>query len=217
MSVCCNTALRGFRWIEIGDQHGVWIGRLPAQLCWCSAQFDVFWALHPNMLHEVRIFGRLVAVPRWSAAYGQDYPYAGTLHRASPVPDMLTPLLAWSKVEVDERLNGMLVNWYDGSLAHKIGPHRDAERQLVVGASIITISFGETRTFRLRRWKGRAVHDIEVADNSVLVLPYATNLAFTHEVPASKRRMGRRISVTLRAFHARNRVRPTLLAQHSQE
>jgi alkylated DNA repair dioxygenase AlkB len=217
MSVYCNTALRGLRWIEIGGQHGVWIGRLPPRHCWCSAQFDAFWALHPDKLHAVRLFGRRVAVPRWSEAYGQDYRYSGTLHRASPVPDMLAPLLAWSKIEVEERLNGVLVNWYDGSLGHKIGPHRDAEKELVVGAPIITISFGETRSFRLRPYKGRAVHDIEVADNSVLVLPYATNLAFTHEVPASKRRMGRRISVTLRDFNARNRVRSTLLAQHTQE
>jgi alkylated DNA repair dioxygenase AlkB len=163
------------------------------------------------------MFSRRVAVPRWSEAYGQDYRYSGTLHRASPVPDMLTPLLSWSKNKVDERLNGVLVNWYDGSLGHKIGAHRDDEKELVAGAPIITISFGETRTFRLRRWKGCNRHDIEVVDNSVLVLPHATNIAFTHEVPASKQRMGRRISVTVRAFDARNRFSPALLAQPTQE
>ncbi|HSR81908.1 MAG TPA: alpha-ketoglutarate-dependent dioxygenase AlkB [Hyphomicrobiaceae bacterium] len=213
MSVCCNRASRGFRWIDVGGQHGIWAGRLPPDLCWCSAQFDVFWALHPDKFHEVRMFGRLVAVPRWSEAYGQDYRYSGTLHRASPVPDALAPLLAWSKIELDERLNGVLVNWYDGSLGHKIGAHRDDEKELVAGAPIITISFGETRTFRLRRWKGRDRHDIEVADNSVLVIPYATNIDFTHEVPASKQRTGRRISVTLRAFGTCNRSSSILLTQ----
>src|SRR5215831_20872994 len=154
MSASCNTLLRGFRWIDVGGQHGVWMGRLPPGLCWCSAQFDAFWAFHPEKFHEVRMFGRRVVVPRWSEAYGQDYWYSGTLHRAVPIPHSLAPLLAWSKIEVDERLNGVLVNWYDGSLGHRIGPHRDAEKELVVGAPIITISFGETRTFRLRRWKG---------------------------------------------------------------
>jgi hypothetical protein len=56
-----------------------------------------------------------------------------------------------------------------------------------------------------------------VVNNSVLVLPHATNIAFTHEVPASKQRMGRRISVTVRAFDARNRFSPTLVAQPTQE
>jgi len=205
MSVRGGTTLRGFRWIDVGDPHGVFIGNLPGDLCWSPAQFDAFWAFHPEKFHEVRMFGRLVAVPRWSEAYGQDYRYSGTLHRAAPLPHALAHLLAWSKIEVDERLNGVLVNWYDGSLGHKIGAHRDAEKELVAGAPIITISFGESRTFRLRRWKGRDIHDIEVTDNSVLILPYATNVAFTHEVPATKQRTGRRISVTLRAFDSRNR------------
>jgi hypothetical protein len=34
----------------------------------------------------------------------------------------------------------------------------------------------------------------------VVVLPLATNARWKHEVPASKRLVGRRISVTLRAF-----------------
>ena len=44
------------------------------------------------------------------------------------------------------------------------------------------------------------MHDVEVTNGSVLVLPHETNIAFTHDVPASKRLTGRRISVTVRAF-----------------
>jgi alkylated DNA repair dioxygenase AlkB len=120
---------------------------------WDRTEFENVWNLHPESFEQIRMFGNSIAAPRWSKAYGQDYRYSGTLHRASPVPDMLMPLLAWSKVKVDERVNGVLVNWYDGSLGHKIGAHRDDEKELVVGAPIITISFGESRTFRLRRWR----------------------------------------------------------------
>lgn len=186
--------------IDIDGRHGVWLDMLPAELRWSAAQFDEQWSRHPTHFHQVRIFGRPVPVPRWSENYGQDYRYSGTLHRAQPVPEALVPLLAWSKAEVDARLNGLLVNWYDGALGHKIGPHRDDEKELIAGAPIVTISFGERRTFRLRRWQGKDVRDIEVTDGSVLVLPHDTNIAFTHEVPASKRLVGRRISVTMRAF-----------------
>jgi alkylated DNA repair dioxygenase AlkB len=190
-----------FKWIDLDGQNGVWLGCLPSECRWGPTEFENVWKLHPESFEQIRMFGKLVAAPRWSEAYGQDYRYAGTLHRASPVPDMLAPLLAWSKMQVDERFNGVLVNWYDGSLGHKIGPHRDDEKELVTGAPIITMSFGETRTFRLRRWRGcRNIHDIEVVDNSVLVLPYATNMGFTHEVPTFKRHPGQRISVTIRAF-----------------
>ena len=94
-----------------------------------------------------------------------------------------------------------MLNWYDGALQHYIGPHRDDEKQLLKGAPIVTISFGETRKFRLRRWKTTENFiDIIVAHGSVLVLPYITNLAFTHQVPKSTLQTGRRISVTIRAF-----------------
>ena len=192
--------MRQFKWIEFDNQHGVWIGCLPTELRLSSAQFEQLWALHPENFHQVRMFGRLVAVPRWSQSYGCDYHYSGTMHRALPVPDLMAPVLAWSKAHVDQRSNGLLVNWYDGALGHRIGPHRDGEKELIAGAPIVTISFGEARVFRLRRCKGQDVHDIEVADASVLVLPYPTNMAFTHEVPAFKRHTGRRISVTVRAF-----------------
>ena len=187
--------------IDLDDQHAVLIGDLPSQLRLTPALFEACWVMHPDSFHEVRLFGRRVPVPRWSETYGRDYKFSGTVQHALPIPDLIAPLLAWSQAHVDERLNGILVNWYDGALGHKIGAHRDDEKELLAGAPIVTISFGENRTFRLRRWKERDNgHDIKVADASVLVLPYATNMAFTHEVPASKRLTGRRISVTIRAF-----------------
>ena len=191
---------RELKWMDLDGQHGAWLGRLPAEMRFTPAQFEQLWAMHPDGFHQVRLFGKLHDVPRWSATYGRDYRFSGTVERARPLPDMLAPLLAWSQQQIDPRINGLLVNWYDGALGHKIGKHRDDERELLDGAPIVTISFGESRLFRLRPWQAKGRHDIEVADGSVLVLPHATNMAFTHEVPASARHQGRRISVTLRAF-----------------
>jgi alkylated DNA repair dioxygenase AlkB len=192
--------LDDFTNIPLDSDHGVRLGTLPPHLRLTPIEFQALWALHPEHFHQVRMFGRLVPVPRWSQSYGRDYHYSGTLHAALPMPDVLAPLLVWSTAHIDKQLNGLLVNWYDGALGHKIGPHRDNEPELIVGAPIVTISFGEARTFRLRSLMDRKVHDIEVTDGSVLILPHTTNLAFTHEVAASKRRQGRRTSITIRAF-----------------
>ena len=62
---------------------------------------------------------------------------------------ILEPFLTWAKEAIDGRLNGVLVNWYDGSLGHYIGRHRDSRVNMVSGAPIVTISFGEERIFRL--------------------------------------------------------------------
>jgi len=72
---------------------------------------------------------------------------------------------------------------------------------MVPGAPIVTISLGDRRVFRLRPWKGRGVRDFEVANGTVIVMPYDTNLTWTHEVPGRAQDRGRRISLTLRAFH----------------
>ena len=74
---------------------------------------------------------------------------------------------------------------------------------MVRGAPIVTVSFGETRTFRLTLEKKKVVEetrDFPAPHGTVFVMPYNTNLAWKHEIPKSARRLGRRVSVTLRAF-----------------
>lgn len=202
--------------IDIDAGHRVLLGRLPGALQLDAAGFETLWELHPDGFHEVRIFGRTMPVPRWSETYGRDYHFSGTVQRARPVPALLKPYLAWCRAHVDPRHNGLLVNWYDGALGHRIGPHRDDEQELIAGAPIVTISFGETRDWRLKPWQPGLARrgtggseetsakpagaTLAVGDGSVLVLPWSTNLAYTHEVPHRRRHTGRRISITVRAF-----------------
>lgn len=118
------------------------------------------------------------------------------------MPENLAPLLTWACQTIDPRLNGILLNWYDASQAHYIGKHRDSRTNMIEGAPIVTISLGSERVFRLRPWRREgAVLDFAAVNGAVFVMPYDTNLAWTHEVPHSARCTGRRISVTLRALH----------------
>ena len=97
----------------------------------------------------------------------------------------------------------MLLNWYDGALGHYIGPHRDSTKNMVADSPIVTISLGEERTFRLRPWSAErktAALDFPARHGTVFVMPWETNLSFTHEIPKTSRAAGRRISITLRAF-----------------
>lgn len=147
--------------------------------------------------------GHRLKIPRWQQAYGVDYRFSGQVSPALPVPTCLQPVLDWCRSAIDPALNGLLVNWYDGKMGHYIGRHRDSTHNLVPNSGIVTVSFGEERVFCLRRWPHRPEAqptDFRTGDGSVFVMPWATNRAFTHEVTASKRLAGRRISVTLRAF-----------------
>ena len=178
----------------------VQLGRLPATLLPDPAGLAALWELHPSEYHVITMHGRPVATPRWQQAYGADYHYTGRVNRGlPPTPEML-PFLAWSREQVDPRLNSLLFNWYDAEHAHYIGKHRDSTRDMVDGSPIVTISLGATRLFRLRPWRGSGMIDLEADHGAVIVIPYATNLAWTHEVPHRASDRGRRISITLRGF-----------------
>ena len=166
--------------------------------------FEELWNLHPARFHEITqpFTGKSIPLPRWQQAYGHDYRYTGNVNRALPIPPILEPYLAWVREAFDRRLNGLLLNWYDAALRHYIGPHRDSTSGLVEGTPIVTISLGARRSFRLRPMRGKGFVDFEATHGTVFVLPWESNLQLKHDVPHRARDVGRRISITARAFEA---------------
>jgi alkylated DNA repair dioxygenase AlkB len=187
---------------RIAGRFSIFTARLPDELERASqARFAELWALHPRRFHTITqpFTGRTIPLPRWQQAYGRDYHYSGGVNRALPVPPLLQPYLAWARRHLDARLNGLLLNWYDAALRHYIGPHRDSIVGLSEGAPIVTVSLGATRLFRLRP-KGGTFVDFPATDGSVFILPWETNLNVKHAVPHRAGDLGRRISITIRAF-----------------
>jgi alkylated DNA repair dioxygenase AlkB len=183
------------------DRHPFFSGRLPANLQeQARADFNALWNLHPPTTNEILIHGRIVAIPRWQQAYGRDYHFSGTVNAARPVTEVLGPFLGWVRKAIDDRLNGLLLNWYLAERGHYIGAHRDSRQGLVVGTPIVTISLGDARTFRVRPFPGTGLLDFTATHGTVFIMPWETNLYTKHEVPHSTKAKGRRISITVRAF-----------------
>lgn len=138
-------------------------------------------------------------MPRWQQAYERDYRFSGQVAVAQPLPPVLEPLFAWAKANVDNRINAVLVNWYDLSLGHYIGRHHDDTRQMLPGSPIVTVSVGTSRPYRLRLRSRPGYIDIPTSPGLVIVTPWETNKKWTHEVPPT-RTPGHRVSITLRCF-----------------
>ncbi len=181
------------------ERH-VLLGRLPDAALPSASGFETLWNLHPDGFRTIQLHSRLVQLPRWQQAYGRDYRFSGQISQALPIPPDFLPFLTWGREAIEPHLDSMLVNWYDGTLGHYIGRHRDSAIGMRQGAPIVTVSLGETRIFRMRKWRGDGQHDFAVDHGSVIVMPYDTNRAWTHEIVKSKRATGRRISITMRAF-----------------
>ncbi len=190
----------GFERIVLDEEFHLWTGTLPKDLLPSPSEFTALWNLHPEDFHTIKVLGKAVKTPRWQQAYNKTYRYTGNCNLARPVPEELRRFWQWSQKAIDCRLNGLLLNWYDGKLGHYMGKHRDTTTDLIVGVPIVTISLGEARIFRLRPWQGKGFQDFLTSPGRVFIVPHATNLAWTHEIPASKKSSGRRISITLRAF-----------------
>jgi alkylated DNA repair dioxygenase AlkB len=184
---------------KLSEFHTLLAGHVPQELLWDANAFNEIWESHPEEFPQILIHGKLVATPRWQQSYGRDYHYSGQVNKALPITPRLMEILDWSKKAIDLRLNGILINWYSGP-KHYIGKHRDSIQGLVVGAPIVTISYGQSRTFRIRPFRGEGTRDFLADNGCVFVMPFETNASFYHEVPKSARNTGRRISVTLRAF-----------------
>ena len=189
-----------YRKVDLSDQHHVLVGRLPDQFNFSQARFDEIWNLHPEEYHVVNMMGKDIPTPRWQQAYGMDYRYTGAKQNALPIPPLLAPYHDWSCDNLKEPFNGFLLNWYTGDRKHYIGAHRDDTRDLVPDSSIVTISLGEERVFRMRPWRSRGFEDIILGHGEFVMIPWATNKAWTHEVPHFQRYQERRISITLRVF-----------------
>jgi len=185
---------------ELDSNNQLLETHLPLNLILSGDEFDQLWNLHPDQFHEIVMHGKLLKTPRWQQAYERDYNYTGSRNNAQPMPAALAPFLTWAKNEIDPRLNGLLLNWYDGGQQHYIGRHRDSIDGIIPGTPIVTVSLGDERKFRMRPWQGNGFTDFIASDGTVFILPFETNRAWTHEVPASKKQTGRRISITLRAF-----------------
>lgn len=184
---------------SLTEEYLLWTARLPKEQL-DFIPFQELWASRPDDFSIIKMLGKDLPSPRWTQAYGKDYKFSGNVNEALSVPPLLQNIHSWCKSNIDKRLNGLLVNWYDGQLDHYIGKHRDSTIQMIEGVPIVTISLGDSRVFRLRPFRGKGFTDFPVDNGTIIVLPYATNKAFTHEIPKGKKYRGQRISITLRGF-----------------
>lgn len=189
-----------FELIQLDDESIIYFSRGVNEFSFSEDEFSEIWNSHPEQFHIVKMYGRELLTPRWQQAYGKDYSYSGSKNNALPILGGYEVFLEWAQKNIDSSLNGLLLNWYDGQQGHYIGPHRDDTRNLINRSPIVTISIGQERVFRMRKYRAKVSKDILLNSGDVIVIPWETNLKWTHEVPKFKKYTGRRVSVTLRAY-----------------
>lgn len=155
---------------------------------------------------QLRIFGRTIPSPRLVCAFGDpglSYRYSGVDRATQPWPAQL--LAARDRIAelVGQPFSYALVNLYrDGH--DRLGWHSDAESDIVRDSTIASLSLGAARPFQLRgREKGSSIHEVVLADGSLLLMRGATQRLYKHQLPARARVRGPRFNITLRQVRER--------------
>lgn len=172
---------------------------------WPAAQADVLLAALQAEIDwqplRLRLFGREVLAPRLAAWLGDadaTYRYSGM--RFLPRP--WTATTAQLRDELAARFgidcNSVLANLYrDGR--DSMGWHSDDEPELGVEPVIASLSFGATRSFRLRSRAGTGAGlTLELGHGSLLLMAGRTQTLYRHALPRRTRVREPRINLTFR-------------------
>jgi alkylated DNA repair dioxygenase AlkB len=178
------------------DPH--WLPRTEADALFDALRSTIDWEVH-----QIRMFGRLVASPRLSSWIGDAnarYVYSGARFEPRPWPAALQPIRERVSAVVGARFNSVLANLYrDGRDA--MGWHSDDEPELGPQPVIASVSLGATRRFSLKhRSAGSKALAIELPPGSLLVMRGETQANYRHALPKTARVMGERINLTFRTI-----------------
>jgi len=189
-----------------------------------TVDFEDLWELHPTIRGKIKIMGKEIEVPRWQQSYEKPYWFSGMMHDPLPTPEEFLSFLEEAKHSCYDEMYGsfneILVNWYENGEDY-IGAHSDDEKQMVLGPNGESIVYSLTlqeepgnRIFRLkpklpskgsisgdeRKRIGKERIDMELKNGVVVVMGGLCQKKFKHQVPKTKKPVGRRINVTFRCF-----------------
>lgn len=156
----------------------------------------------PKEHGKVMMYGKIIDVPRYQQSYINNYNFSGINHSAiKEIPIPLQPI--YDYISTINKFNQILINWYQNG-HHYIGAHSDDETQLIKNSTIISISLGETRTFRIRDKKTKKiVLDIQLEHGTIIIMNDMQK-KFTHEITKVNGKKGQnlkeRINITFRQF-----------------
>ena len=144
--------------------------------------------------YEMELYNKKCIAPRMIAWY-QD-------NKNATWPAELMKIRTQVEKEVQHRFNAVLLNLYrDGN--DSVAWHSDKENNTGQNPTIASITFGETRIFKLRHKfnKELAVIEIPLHHGSFLLMSGTTNTFWQHQVPKTAKQILPRINLTFRQVY----------------
>ncbi|MBT8394731.1 MAG: alpha-ketoglutarate-dependent dioxygenase AlkB [Flavobacteriaceae bacterium] len=156
---------------------------------------------------NITVFGKTYNQPRLTALYANNkepYSYSNITMNPHILNDEL--LAIKNKVEsvINVKFTTCLLNLYrDGQDSN--GWHADNEKELGINPTIASVSFGAERLFKLKNKNDKSLKkDLILQHGSLLIMSGETQHNWLHQIPKTKKEVGKRINLTFRFIPKKN-------------
>ena len=148
--------------------------------------------------YAMEIYDKTVTVPRMISWYEDKNNLGADLTKPDWTPELLSIKDRVEK-ETEEKFNSVLLNLYRSG-KDGVGWHSDREQNFGPDAIIASVSFGETRMFRLRHKFNKEIPQVEIPlhHGSLLLMAGTTQSFWQHQVPKTAKEILPRINLTFR-------------------
>lgn len=161
----------------------------------------IFWKNINWRLDAIRMFGKMVLQPRFTAWYGDEnksYKYSGLMMQPEAWNDGL--LFLKNKIEkiANTNFNSVLLNWYRDGSDH-MGWHQDNEPELGKNPIIASVNLGATRRFLIRNKENTSEKiEIPLHHGTFLLMQGEMQHYWQHSIPKAAKVKTTRVNLTFR-------------------
>ena len=155
----------------------------------------------PWQQDNITLFGKTHKQPRLTALYGNNgktYSYSNIIMRPHEFDKELLHIKSKIESITTTEFTTCLLNLYrDGSDSN--GWHADDEKELGKNPIIASVSLGAERIFHFKHKKNKDLKEKFVLQHgSLLLMKGATQHHWLHQIPKTKKEIGKRINLTFR-------------------
>jgi len=152
---------------------------------------------------DITVFGKTYKQPRLTAFYALNsntYSYSGICMKPHGFTSELKEIKKSVESVCDVNFTSCLLNMYRNGKDSN-GWHADNEKSLGQNPVIASVSFGAERMFHLKhRQNSELRHKIKLEDGSLLIMKGRTQHFWLHQIPKTKKEVGKRINLTFRVI-----------------
>lgn len=149
--------------------------------------------------NQIAVFGKQHLEPRLTAWFGPAYRYANIQWDASNFPPHLEHMCSNVSDFCKFAFNSVLINFYRNG-DDSMGWHRDNEKELD-HQFIASLSFGSSRTFKVRDRATKTSLNIELEHGSLLIMENM-QINYEHALPKRTKLNSPRLNLTFRRIRS---------------